>query len=242
MEMPKSRVRGVSSERIAKALLERLGYEILETNKIVKVDEREVFEVDMVAADPSGVKCCVEVKAGRAGVSDLRQLFADSRILGLKPLMVCKGLADEAAKAVARELGVKVIELSNYYLLLEPEELNVIVRDAVRGVLNEYGFYPTPPLNEINREDWKIIETVSESESMEEAASTLGMEVKDLGHKIGKLRQRGVIPGEARTFKSLRSYLRQLLSRYAIIRRLEEIEEEVKKMEELLRNLKKVDW
>ncbi|RLI34442.1 recombinase RecB, partial [Candidatus Bathyarchaeota archaeon] len=83
MEMPKSRVRGMSSERIARALLRRLGYEILETNKIVRVGEKAAFEVDMVAVDPSGLKCCVEVKAGRAGVSDLRQVFADSKILGL---------------------------------------------------------------------------------------------------------------------------------------------------------------
>ena len=100
--MPASSVRGRSSERIARGVLERLGYTILETNKKITVDQAEAFEVDILALNPKGEKCCVEVKAGSASVSDIRQVFADSKMLGLKPLLVCKGFADEAAEVVAR--------------------------------------------------------------------------------------------------------------------------------------------
>ena len=110
--MPASSVRGRSSERIARGVLERLGYKILETNKKITVDEAEAFEVDILAVNPQGEKCCVEVKAGSALVSDIRQVFADSKILGLKPLLVCKGFADEAAEAVAKELKVELVRLS----------------------------------------------------------------------------------------------------------------------------------
>ena len=61
--MPASRVRRRSSERIARGVLERLGYKILETNKKITVDEAEAFEVDILALNPKGEKYCVEVKA-----------------------------------------------------------------------------------------------------------------------------------------------------------------------------------
>ncbi len=156
--MPSSRVKGRSSERIAKGILERLGYKILEKNKKITVDEAEAFEVDLLAVSPKGEKCCVEVKAGSASVSDIRQVFTNSEILGLKPLLVCKGFADEASEAVAAELDVEVIRLSEHYLLLEPEELEVILRTAIRDVLDSYGFYPLPTWKEIGGQDLEVVE------------------------------------------------------------------------------------
>jgi predicted RecB family endonuclease len=77
--MPASRVKGRSSERIARGVLERLGYKILETNKKITVDEAEAFEVDILALNPKGEKYCVEVKAGSASVSDIRQVLPTAR-------------------------------------------------------------------------------------------------------------------------------------------------------------------
>ncbi|NIR86157.1 recombinase RecB, partial [Candidatus Bathyarchaeota archaeon] len=171
--MPKPKVRGRSSERIAKGIMEKLGYEILETNKMVVVDGAEAFEVDILALSPEGEKYCVEVKAGRAGVSDIRQAFANSEVLGFKPMFVCKGFADEAAEALARELDVKMIRLSEYYVLLEPEELEIVARTAMRGILNEYGFYPFSSWEEIKEEDWKVIEGIAGAESFGGAARFL---------------------------------------------------------------------
>ncbi|MEX2739563.1 MAG: recombinase RecB [Candidatus Wukongarchaeota archaeon] len=232
--MPKPGVKGRSSERIALGILERLGYEILETNRIVNVGEAEAFEVDMIALSQEGQKYCVEVKAGQAGVSDIRQVFADSEVLGLKPMLVCKGFANEAAEAVAKKLDVKMIPFSQYYVLLEPEELEVVVRSAVQDVLNEYGFFPLPLWEAIKEEDWRLIERITAAESFKEAAQHLGLSVEDLGRRIGDLRRRGIFPGKGQSFMDLKRHSQQLIQRYSLIRRLDKIEERLKKIEESL--------
>ncbi len=232
--MPASKVRGRSSERIARGVLERLGYKILETNKKIIVDEAEAFEVDILALSPKGEKCCVEVKAGSASVSDIRQVFADSEMLGLKPLLVCKGFADEAAEAVARELGVEVVRLSEYYILLEPEELEVVVRTAVQDVLDSYGFYPLPVWREIAEEELELVEKIAEAEDFAEAAEALHLSTEELGQKIGKLREKGVFPHRAQDFKALERHSQQIINRYALLRRLDEIEKRLKRIEEAL--------
>ncbi|HIE23230.1 MAG TPA: recombinase RecB [Candidatus Korarchaeota archaeon] len=238
MILPKSKVKGRSSERIARGILEKLGYEILETNKAVVVDQSEVFEVDILARSPEGEKYCVEVKAGRASVSDVRKVYADSKLLGLKPMLVCKGFSDEAAEAVAKKLGVKMIELSEYYVLLEPEELEVIVRTAVMDVLREYGFYPLPPWEAVKEEDWKVIEAISEAETFEDAAKLLGISVEDLGRKIGGLRGAGILPHVGQDFSELKRNSQQIIQRYSLVRRLELIENRLKKLENILLELK----
>ncbi|MCP8323477.1 MAG: restriction endonuclease [Candidatus Methylarchaceae archaeon HK02M2] len=230
--MPKPKVRGRSSERIARGIVEKLGYKILETNKMVFVDEAEAFEVDIIAQSPEGEKYCVEAKAGRAGVSDVRRVFADSELLGLKPMLVCKGFTDEAAEAVAKELGVKMIELSEFYLLLEPEELEVIVRKAMKDVLSEYGFYPFPPWEEIKEEDWELIEGICGAESFTEATHLLHMTSEELGQKIGVLRDKGVFPQREQSFLDLKRHSQQIIYRYFLVRRLDEIENRLKRIEE----------
>ncbi len=232
--MPRSRVRGRSSERIARGVLERLGYKILEANKKIIVNEAEAFEVDILALSQKGEKCCVEVKAGSASVSDIRQVFADSEILGLKPLLVCKGFADEAAEAVAGELHVKVLRLSEYYILLEPEELEVTLRTAVQDVLDSYGFYPLPAWREIEEDDLELVKKIAEAEDFAEAAKSLDLSTEGLGQKIGKLREKGVFPQRARDFTALKRHSQQIIHRYALLRRLDEIEKRLKRIEECL--------
>jgi predicted RecB family endonuclease len=224
--------RGRSSERIAKGVLQELGYRILETNKSVLIDQAEAFEVDIIALSPEGEEYCVEVKAGRAGVSDIRHVYADSEVLGLKPLLVCKGFANEAAEAVAMELGVKVVRLSEHFLLLEPEELEVVVRTAMRDILNEYGFYPLPPWEAIGDEDWELIEGLARSDSFEDVARHLHLNAEELGHRIGDLREDGVFPQGGQSFTELKRHSQQLIHRYSLDRRLEKIEMRLKRLEE----------
>lgn len=230
--MPKHRVRGRSSERIARGILEKLGYKILETDKMVVVDQAGAFEVDILAVSPEEEKYCVEVKAGKAGVSDVRKVFADSEILDLKPLLICKGFADGAAEAVARKLGVKMIRLNEYYVLLEPEELEVVVRTAVQAVLNEYGFYPIPSWDVIGEEDWKLIEVIANVESFEVAAQTLRLSTDELGQRIQSLRDRRVFPRKGQSFTDLKRHSEQLIQRYSLIRRLDKIENRLERIEE----------
>jgi predicted RecB family endonuclease len=233
--MPASGVRGRSSERIARGILERLGYKILETNKKITVDEAEAFEVDILALNPKGEKYCVEVKAGSASVSDIRQVFADSEILGLKPLLICKGFADEAAEAVAKELEVGLVRLSEYYILLEPEELEVIVRTAVQDVLDSYGFYPLPGWRAIEEEDLELMEKIAEAEDFIEAAKSLHLGNEELGQRIGKLREKGLFPKRGQDFTALKRHCQQIIHRYALLHSLDEIKKRLKRIEKTLR-------
>jgi len=70
---------------------------------------------------------------------------------------------------------------SRIYVLLEPEELEGIVRSVVRDVLNEYGFYPLPFWEETSREDWSVIEELSKASSFKEAAQNLDLSSEELG-------------------------------------------------------------
>jgi len=236
--VPSPKARGRSSERIARGVLEKLGYKILETKKKIILDQSEAFEVDILAISPEGEKYCVEVKAGKAGVSDVRKVYADSKILGFKPMLICKGFSDEAAEAVAKKLGVKMIRLSEYYILLEPEELEIVVRTAIQDVLKEYGFYPLPPWETIGENEWKVIEAIARSESFEEVVKTLNLSAEELGKEIGALRDSGVFPHKGRSFEDLRRHSQQLIQRYSLVHRLEEIENLLRRIEGILLSLK----
>ncbi|NIN52704.1 MAG: recombinase RecB [Nitrososphaeria archaeon] len=232
--MAGSKVRGQSSERIARTVLTRLGFEILETNKRVVIEGSEAFEVDIIAVSPDGEKYCVEVKSGLGSVSDMRQVYADSKVLDLKPMMVCKGLADDAAAVIARELGVKVVPLSEYYLLLEPEELEVILRNTVQEVLNEYGFYPLPTLESLKEEEFMVIKEIANASSFADAAKALDMSIDDLGHKIGELRAKRTFPRQQQSFEAMKRFSENLVNRYHLLHRLEIIEKCLKRIEEKL--------
>jgi len=225
-----SGIRGRSSERIAQEVLEELGYKILETNWRVVVDGAEAFEVDILAVSSEGEEYCVEVKAGRASVSDVRQVFADSRVLDMKPLLISKGYSDEAAEALAKEFGVEMIKLNEYYLLLEPEELEIIMRKAIRDILDEYGFYPLPPQSVIMEEDWRLIQAVAEAEDFERAAETLKLNPEELGERIGEMRSREIFPRRSQAFSELKRCARQLSQRYSVVQRLNLIEKRLREI------------
>ncbi len=229
LTMVKSSVKGRSSERIAEGILDRLGYEILERNKKIAIDETEAFEVDFIVKGSKGVKYSVEVKAGRASVSDLRQIYADSKILNLRPMIVCKDLADDAAKAVAEELKIKVLKFSEYFMLLEPEELETIVRSAMRDVLNEYGLHPIPPLDAIEKSDMRILRKVASGSTVNEAAEELDLNIESLGMRFGEMRRKGILPKQPQDFATLRKYCQQIIYRYDLLGRLERIEKELRK-------------
>ncbi|MEM4627646.1 MAG: hypothetical protein QXX37_05125, partial [Ignisphaera sp.] len=137
--------RWLSSERVAVSVLEELGYNVLEMRKKVVVNETVVGEVDAVVDDGTGQLFAVEIKAGKIDISGIRQAYVNSVILGMKPLVICKGFADDAAKELAEKLGVKIIQLSDIFLV-ESEELEIILREVVEDAIANYFeiFYGMP--------------------------------------------------------------------------------------------------
>jgi predicted RecB family endonuclease len=221
-----TKIKGISSERIAKRLLERRGFEILSSNFSIMDDKEKVAEVDIIAEDPNGEKYAVEVKAGNGDINSIRQTYANAKLCGYKPLLICKGFSDEAARKAALKLKVNVIELSEYYLLLQPEELENIIKKCVEEVFETHGFLPCSI--EIDENDQKILITISTSDNFNEASEKLDLKKDDLGKEIRKLTKKGILPHRSLSYKDLKRCCSSILSRNEILLKLNKIENYLK--------------
>ncbi len=221
-----SKVKGLSSERIAKRLLESRGFRILSTNHLIKDGDEKVAEVDIIAEESNGERYAVEVKAGKGDVNSIRQTFANAKLCGYKPMLICKGYADDAARKAALKLNVKVVELSEYYLLLEPEELESIIKKCVEEVFETHGFLPYSA--EVDDKDRKLLKTISTARNFDEAAEKINIDRKELGKKLEDLTTRGIIPKRSLSFRDLKRCSSSILARSEIISKLNEIKRRLK--------------
>ena len=185
------------SEVIAARVLESLGYRIVQAKLKVVVDGVEVSDVDLVA-EKDGEKYAVEVKAGYADVSSIRQAYVNSVLTGMKPLVVARGFSDESAEVVARRLGVTVITLPDQ-LYVQPDELFSVLESAVIEALERV----TRPLSrciDLTDEELKILLSLASAPDFATAATLAGMSAEELGRTVESLRKRGVLPrGDFRT-------------------------------------------
>jgi len=186
--------RGRASEDIAFRFLEELGYKILETRKRVVVDGVEVGEVDAIAVDGNGVKWAVEVKAGALDVNGVRQAYVNAMLVGAKPLIVCRGYADEAARKVAEKLGVKVLVLSDWFLV-DSVELALVVESVFERVLERFLEQIVLAGGRVGEEDVRVLRVLAESSSIVDAAKRLGVRVEDVARLVAGLREKGVLGG-----------------------------------------------
>jgi predicted RecB family endonuclease len=104
-----------SSESIAANLLQQMGYKVVEMHKKVTINNIEISDVDIVT-EKNGIKYAVEVKAGPADVSSIRQIYVNSKLLNMVPMIISRGLADEKAEELAKELNVIFISVSDQVL------------------------------------------------------------------------------------------------------------------------------
>ena len=222
--MPK--VKGLSSERIAKRLLESRGFHVLSTKQVIMEGEEKVAEVDIIVEDSNGEIYAVEVKAGKGDVNSIRQTYANAKLCEYKPMLICKGYSDEAARKAALKLNVKVVELSEYYLLLEPEELESIIKKCVEEVFETHGFLPYS--TEVDDKDKKLFKAISIAKNFNEAAEKIKINRKELGKKIEDLTTRGILPKRSLSFRDLKKCSSSILVRSEIMSKLNEIERRLK--------------
>ena len=221
-----SKMKGVSSERIAKRLLESRGFQILSTNYRIMEGEEKVAQVDILAEDSNGKIYAIEVKAGKGDVSSIRHAYANAKLCAYKPMLICKGYADDAARKAASKLNVKVVELSEYYLLLEPEELESIIKKCVEEVFETHGFLPYSA--EVDKNDKLILKAISTAQDFDEVAKKLNLNRKELSKKIEDLTIRGILPNRSLSFRDLKRCCSSILVRSEIISRLDEIKKRLK--------------
>ena len=173
------RRRWYASERIAFKLLEEMGYHVIETHKKIVIDDVEVGEVDAIALGPDNEYYAVEVKAGRLDVHGVRQVASNAMLLGMKPLAICKGFADDAARKVAEKLRVKVIELSDVFLV-DAEELEEIVYGAALDAFSETLRILIDPSIKTPVTYLDYLKSIARSDNLHDAAARLNKDIKDL--------------------------------------------------------------
>lgn len=222
--------KGLSAEDVATSILENLGFSILERRKSVIVGGVKVAEVDIVAKDPEGNVLTVEVKSGKASVTDVRQVFSNSKLLNAKPLLICKGFADSSAVSLASELEVRYLLLPEYYLFTL-EDFKEVANEVIYGILT---LYLSLDIDNMTEEDLKIIETVSSSNSFSEAAAKLNISEEELGKQISNI---GFFKtGEKHTFNNLKLQALLIKNRLNQKKQLENIERKIDRLEKKIEN------
>jgi predicted RecB family endonuclease len=207
-------------------MLESRGFHIVSTNHQIREGEDKVAEIDIIAKDAHGARYAVEVKAGKGDVNSVRQAYANAKLCGCKPMLICKGYADESVRKAASKLNVTVMELSEYYLLLEPEELESIVKKCMEEVLETHGFLPYSV--EVTEKDKELLRLISLSKNFREVAEKMNRSIKELGKVIDDLTRRGVLPRRSLSFKDLKRCCASILARNEIMVKLDEIQKRLK--------------
>ena len=232
--------RWLASERIAFRVLEEMGYRILEAHKRIIIDGIEVGEVDAVALGPDGETYAVEVKAGRLDVTGVRQVYVNAKLLNARPMAVAKGFADEAAKKLAEELGVKVVELSDVFLV-DAEELENIVADAVTDTITEVLRLLLDQRTMPKPQHLELLKAVAASPTIEDAAKRLGVDVRAIATALAELRRTGLIPPWAtRSWHRLRAIASLLLLKVDAQGLASRVEALALKLERILEALEKI--
>lgn len=222
--------KGASAEDVSISILENLGYSILERRKAIMVGGVKVAEVDLIAKDPEGNILTVEVKSGKASVTDVRQVFSNSKLLNAKPLLVCKGFSDSSALSLASELGVHYLLLPEYYLFTF-EDFKEVAREIVYEVLN---LYLSLDIDSITEEWEKIVEAIAGSNNFSEAAAKLRISEEDLGKTVSNM---GFFKPSGQTFSHLRLQALFVKSKLNEKRQLENIEQRIEVLDEKINRL-----
>lgn len=181
--------KGLWVEMLAQLILELEGYTVEKTRHSLIVDGRPIAEIDIVAKK-DGETYYVEVKSGKISVTDIRQAYTNAKLAGGKPLIVARGFSDEAARITARELGIEVLLIPDYFHLIDTEEIMQIVEETVYLTLEKLFPTPTSPLSE---EELETVRALANSNTFEEAADKLGVSKQELGQRISKLKEKGAI-------------------------------------------------
>ncbi|MBC7129121.1 MAG: YraN family protein [Thermoplasmatales archaeon] len=227
----KTRKRGISAERIARRIIEGKGFSIIATNYKINSKGENIAEIDIVA-EKDNEKYAIEVKSGRANLTTVRQAYANAKLAGLKPMIICKK-CDDATKIAAKELGVEIIEFSEYYLLLEPEEIESIVKKCMEEIMDEYGLSNYPI---IDGETIKFLKIILQSKNFEEAADMLGISEEEMGKRIAELSRKGILPKRSLSFLDLKKCCNNIISRNEIYMKMEKIEKALEEIKDILKN------
>jgi Predicted endonuclease (RecB family) len=72
----------------------------------------------------------VRLRPGKIDVSGVRQAYTNAKLINARPLVLARGFSNDSSRALAEELGVRVIELEEA-VVLKPDELRAAVESAI---------------------------------------------------------------------------------------------------------------
>ena len=216
-----------------------MGFKVLDTRKKIVKNGVEVGEVDIIASSPEGELYAVEVKAGKASVSDIRQAYTGALLLGMKPLIICKGFADAAAETVAKELNVKVLAIPEYYMLFEVEDLELAVKAALQDSIDELGPpIPLPHGEKLTKREIKLLKAIASSSSVEDAASKLKTTPQDVWRQVNSLRAKGILRGSL-GFERLKIHVKRVLAYIELEQKIRSMDRRLRRIEKLIGDIKR---
>mgnify|MGYP000029316325 CR=1 FL=1 len=217
-----------SSENIAIGILAKLGYNVVASHYKIIEEGIEIGEIDFLA-EKEGELYAIEVKAGRADITSIRQIYVNSQLINAKPLIIARGYADEAAEKLAQKLNVNLIPFSEY-ITIETEELDVIIGTAITRSLEHlldlvFSEIKMPP------EYIDIAKTIAETNNIIEAAKKLNLSIKDLTRKLREMKEKNIIPKHVRDYRTIKLLFKIYFYKYkveALLNELNKLVEELK--------------
>lgn len=219
--------RGSSAERIGEELLRVRGFDIEASHHVVSEGDGKIAEIDFLATR-DGTRYAVEVKAGSGDVQAIRQAYANAHLVDREPVLICKTLAAEARLAADR-LGVAVLEVATFYPLVEPEELEIIVRGALEETFERFGFLRAP--DSVHDEDREALAVLSEARTPKDAAEALGHTVDTWGQVLGRLKNRHLLPNRSLPFTDVAKAAASVLAQVRANDRLRHVEQSLSRIE-----------
>ncbi len=219
-----------TSEKIALQILESLGYDIVDTHYKITITGIDIAEIDAIVIDrKTGDKYAVEIKAGRLDVNGIRQALVNAMLVKARPLILCRGYADEAAKILAERLNIKVIELSDQ-LLVDVDELENLIKTAIDEVIEKYVDLLLENPNKLKPQYYEIVSAIAYSRNIVEASEKLGLNIRELIRKINELKENNIIPRSLKTYRDVKRYLKIQLLKQRYTTLLSELENILNKM------------
>jgi len=225
-----SKRRGLSAESLAKIILKMEGYDVLEERKKVRLNGEEVAEIDLIVKDKLGELYAVEVKAGDVDVSAVRNIYTNSKILNMKGMIIGRKFSNRSAEILAKNLNVSYIMMGDYFMLMDPTELNRIIREAFLDTVS--GLYIFPASTDVRDEFLEELRAI---------ANFSGGDKKKLERSISILKRNLIIPKGMRDLEMIKRYARSIIFWTELSNRISKMEKELKEIKETLKSKLNID-
>lgn len=186
---------GARFERYVLDILPSLGFVPKALRYKIYRGDVEVGEVDILATDNKGETYAIEVKAGRVDITGIRQAYVNAKLIGARPMVIARGYADEGARELAKELGVEVVILPDYFFLSIDDLYSVFTIAFMRFITLITLIYTSLDEAEVNAiAGCPDVQCLCEKIDCEKLFKKLPREAKNYEYLVTAVKLRQIIP------------------------------------------------